>query len=50
MRFYAIGSLEKMTGQTLGYVYYQDAEARRSAVERWRKWLKEQASPATRKS
>lgn len=39
VRFYAIESLERMTGQTLGYVYYEDDERRRPAVERWRSWL-----------
>jgi len=39
IRFYAIRSLQKLTGQTLGYRYYDDAEERRPAVEQWQRWL-----------
>jgi hypothetical protein len=49
VRFYAIESLEKLTGQTFGYAYFQDDEARRPAVEKWQDWLKGQ-SAATRES
>ena len=42
VRMYAIQSLHRLTGQDLGYHYYQDKEARRPAVERWKKWLSEQ--------
>lgn len=41
VRFYAIEGLERLTGQTLGYVYYDDTDARRPAVMKWRKWLDE---------
>ena len=34
VRFYAIETLERLTGQTLSYVYYADEEQRRPAVER----------------
>ena len=39
VRFYAIEGLERLTGQTFGYVYYDDRDARRPAVMKWRKWL-----------
>jgi hypothetical protein len=42
VRFYAIEGLERLTGQTMGYVYYEDREARRPAVMKWRKWLDDQ--------
>jgi hypothetical protein len=45
IRFAAIGALEKMTGQTFGYHYYDTELARRPAIERWRHWLKEHPSP-----
>ena len=41
VRFYAIEGLKRLTGQTLGYVYYDDADRRRAAVMRWRRWLDE---------
>ena len=42
VRFYAIEGLERLTGQTMGYVYYEDRDARRAAVMKWRKWLDDQ--------
>jgi len=41
VRFYAIGALEELTGQTLGYQYFQDEDDRKPAIERWKKWLAE---------
>lgn len=41
IRFAAIQALEKMTGQTLEYRYYDDEPAHRPAVRRWRQWLKD---------
>jgi hypothetical protein len=41
VRFYAIRALEELTGQTLGYRYYDDDLERRPAVESWRCWLDE---------
>ena len=41
VRFYAIEGLERLTGQTFGYVYYEERDARRPAVMKWRKWLDE---------
>jgi hypothetical protein len=42
VRLYAIAGLRRLTGQDLGYHYYDDKEARRPAVERWNDWLSEQ--------
>lgn len=39
VRFYASIALEKMTGQTMDYRYYDPWPRRREAVERWRRWL-----------
>ena len=39
VRFYAIEGLERLTGETFGYLYYQDYPARRPAVLKWREWL-----------
>lgn len=47
VRFFAIGALKKITGQTLGYRYYDEAETRSQAVWRWRNWLG--ANPASAK-
>jgi hypothetical protein len=41
VRFYAINGLEKLTGQTFGYVYYQDEARREQAVRKWKAWLAE---------
>jgi hypothetical protein len=41
IRFAAIQALEKMTGQTLDYQYYDEEAARWPAVQRWRQWLKD---------
>jgi hypothetical protein len=42
VRLYAIEGLQRLTGQDLGYRYYDDKDARKPAVERWQKWLSEQ--------
>jgi hypothetical protein len=39
VRFYAIEGLERLTGETFGYVYYDDELRRREAVMRWKRWL-----------
>jgi hypothetical protein len=39
VRMYAILSLRKLTGQTLGYRFYADPADRAAAVARWRAWL-----------
>lgn len=41
VRFYAIEALQQLTGQTLGYQFYDDAAERRPAVRRWQQWLRE---------
>jgi hypothetical protein len=41
IRFAAISALKRMTGQDLGYNYYDSEWIRRSAVQRWRQWLKD---------
>jgi hypothetical protein len=41
VRFYAIEGLEALTGQTFGYQYFQDDDARKPAIEQWKKWLAE---------
>jgi hypothetical protein len=39
VRFYAIGALERMTGESMGYRYFDDEADRAEAVQRWRQWL-----------
>ncbi len=48
VRFFAIASLERITGETMGYEYYAPAPQRHEAVERWREWLRSRAPAATR--
>lgn len=43
VRFFAIMALEKMTGQTMGYKYYEDSARRRQAIERWNHWLEKKS-------
>lgn len=42
VRFYAIESLRRLTGETFGYVYYQNEEQREAALKRWKAWLSHQ--------
>ena len=44
VRFYAIEGLRKLTGQSFGYRYFDDEDARRPAVEKWKAWLTAQHS------
>lgn len=39
VRLYAIEALQRLTGQDLGYRYYDDELERRPAIQRWRQWL-----------
>jgi hypothetical protein len=39
VRFYAIGGLKRLTGETFGYQYFVDDEQRAAAVEKWKAWL-----------
>jgi hypothetical protein len=41
VRFYAIQALQRITGQTFDYVYYDEADARKPAIARWQQWLKQ---------
>ena len=41
VRLYAINALHRMTGQTLGYRYYDGDEQRRASVGQWKRWLGE---------
>jgi len=42
VRFYSIGALKRLTGETFGYHYYDDPAVRKPAVQRWNQWLAEQ--------
>jgi HEAT repeat protein len=42
-RLVAIGSLERLTGQTLGYHYAAPEREREEAVERWVEWYERDA-------
>jgi len=39
VRMFAIGGLRRLTGETFGYNYYDDEDAREPAVKQWREWL-----------
>ena len=41
VRFYAIEGLRRLTGDDLGYRYYDDDEQRQAALHRWNQWLKQ---------
>lgn len=44
IRFYAFGALQRMTGKTFDYRYYDDVDERRPAIGRWQQWLKQTKS------
>ncbi len=44
VRFFAIGSLERITGTDQGYDYKSGASQRAEAVKRWRAWLKDRGA------
>lgn len=44
IRFAAISALKKMTGQDLGYRYYDDEFVRQPAIDQWKMWLKQHPS------
>jgi hypothetical protein len=44
VRFFAIGGLHRLTGESFGYLYYEDDDARKPAVQRWQTWLRSQES------
>ena len=39
VRMFAIGGLRRLTGETFGYNYYDDEDAREPAVTKWKQWL-----------
>jgi len=40
IRFYAIRGLQRLTGETFGYVWFLDeGPKRRESVENWKRWL-----------
>lgn len=39
IRMCAIDGLRKLTGQSLGYNFYEDEDAREPATRRWEQWL-----------
>jgi hypothetical protein len=39
VRFYAIQGLERLTGETYGYRYYDDEIERKPALRQWQAWL-----------
>jgi hypothetical protein len=41
VRMYAIEGLRRLTNLDFGYRYYEDAEQRQAALQRWQKWLSE---------
>ncbi len=45
VRFFAILALERITGETMGYKYYDNPCSRRQAVTRWRQWLESRPAP-----
>ncbi len=47
VRFFAIQSLEKITGETKGYRYYDPPGLQARAVRRWRSWVEARAVVAT---
>ncbi len=40
-RMLAIGTLERLTGQTLGYEYWAPDPVRRQSIDRWQAWWRE---------
>jgi hypothetical protein len=45
IRFAAITALQKMTGETFDYRYYDDTADRQPAVKQWRLWLEAHPQP-----
>ena len=40
VRFYAIQGLQRLTGETFGYRYFDDERERKPALEKWQAWLR----------
>lgn len=49
-RLFAILALDRITGRTMGYNYYEPADKRAEAVRRWRQWMETGRSDKTAKS
>jgi hypothetical protein len=47
VRFYASVALEEMTGETMGYRYYNPWAKRQEAIRRWRQWLEKRGRGET---
>lgn len=45
VRLTAIGTLERLTGQTLGYDHAARESERRAATDRWVEWYEQRSSP-----
>lgn len=45
IRLYAITALQRLTGQTHGYLYYADEASRAAAVQRWRDATPQESRP-----
>jgi hypothetical protein len=48
-RLYAIQALQRITGQTLDYHYYDTDANRAAAIERWKAWLAAQPRAAPKR-
>ena len=46
VRFYSIEGLQRLTGETFAYHYFDDEDERRPAVLRWRQWLADMEASA----
>lgn len=46
VRLFAIQSLQERTGQTMDYRYYEAAEKRQAATDRWHQWLSDHLAPS----
>ena len=46
VRFFAIHTLEELTGQRYGYEYYADELQRKPALQRWHEWLAQEEGKA----
>lgn len=44
VRMFAIEALQRLTGEDLGYRYWDNEIDRRPALERWKTWIEEQAT------
>jgi HEAT repeat protein len=44
IRFYAISALRDITGETFDYHYFENAPARKPAVQKWHEWAGKNAT------